>query len=261
MTSASSLAVAEIEQLFLRMTQRGDIGARAELMRRLPELQSLADRGNADAQALAGGLFLEHLNRLDDARRYFGMAAEQGHPGGRRGLGFMLLNGSGGDQDPERAIDLLTAAVADGDGFAAYNLGVLFRKGDLVPVDESRARLMFQRAAELGLGAGAAALASGLADDGQHVQAREWNRRGADAGSIPAMFALACACRDGIGGPVDRVEAVRWFLKMLDWGDTRGVAEAVQLAASMSKEDVRRAARLAGREADAEALIQRASRT
>lgn len=47
--------------------------------------------------------------------------------------------------------------------------------------------------------------------------------RGAEGGSVMAMYALAQAGRDGVGGPVDRVQAVRRLLRMLDWGDNRGV--------------------------------------
>jgi hypothetical protein len=72
------------------------------------------------------------------------------------------------------------------------------------------------------------------------------------------MRALAQACRDGMGGPVDRMQALRWFLRMLDWGDTRGLQEAVHIASLMSVEEITEAARLAGREDDARTLIERA---
>lgn len=251
--------VAEIEALFQRMTG-GDIAARAQVLQRLPELLSLADDGDADAQALAGGLLLEHLKRPSQARRYFELAAEQGHRAGRRGLGFMLL-GDGQERDVERAVTLLRAAADEGDAFAAFNLGVLFRKGELVARDEGRARAMFERAAELGLGAGAAVIAEYLSADGAHAEARKWNLRGAEGGSVVAMYALARSYRDGAGGPVDRVQAVRWFLRMLDWGDARGVQEAIQMASHMRSRDIRQAARLAGREADAQTLIQHANAT
>ncbi|MFC0033545.1 tetratricopeptide repeat protein [Micromonospora chaiyaphumensis] len=249
----------DFEELFGRMT-RGDLAARAEVQRRLPELLALADGGDADAQALAGGLFLEHLSRPAEARRYFESAAGQGHPAGSRGLAVMLLNGVDGERDVPRAISLLTAAAEAGDSYAAFNLGVLFRRGELVAPDQGRARLMFQRSAELGLGAGAAALAECLAADGEQERAREWNVRGAESGSVVAMYALAQAWRDGVGGPVDRVQAVRWFLRMLDWGDNRGAVEAVQIAPLMSADEITEAARLAGRPHDAQTLIERAHR-
>jgi uncharacterized protein len=252
----SNPRIAEIEALFRRMTQ-GDIAARGQVQQRLPELLSLADDGDAEAQALAGGLLLEHFKRPEDARRYFEMGAAQGHSAARRGLGFMLLRGVG-ERDVNRAVELLSAAAEDGDAHAAFNLGVLFRQGELLPADERRARAMFQRAAELGLGAAAAVWADYLRADGAYEQARAWDLRGAEGGSVVAMYALAQACRDGVGGPVDRVQAVRWFLRMLDWGDSRGVQEAIRTASLMSKNEVRQAARLAGREADAETLIQQA---
>ncbi|MFY1691100.1 hypothetical protein [Plantactinospora sp. WMMB782] len=81
-----------------------------------------------------------------------------------------MLLGSGEKREIDRAVTLLTSAAQDGDGFAAYNLGVLFRKGELVEADEARARAMFQLAGGLGLGAGAAVFAGYLAADGSHEQ-------------------------------------------------------------------------------------------
>ncbi|RKR87718.1 hypothetical protein BDK92_2010 [Micromonospora pisi] len=259
-TGQKSFHLADIEALFGRMT-RGDLVARAEVEQRLPELLSLADGGDADAQALAGGLFLEHMRQPAEARRYFESAADQGHPAGSRGLAVMLLNGIGGERDIKRATSLLTHAMEEGDSHAAFNLGVLFRTGKLVPPNDSYAKQMFQRAAELGLGAGAAVLAEYLTADGAHELAREWNLRGAEGGSVIAMYALAQACRDGVGGPIDPVQAVRWFLRMLDWGDIRGLQDAIETSSLMSTDEINQAARLAGRPDEAPTLIQRARPT
>jgi hypothetical protein len=55
MTAGKDPWVAETQALFERMTM-GDLSARAEVLARLAELQSLADGGDGDAQALVGGL-------------------------------------------------------------------------------------------------------------------------------------------------------------------------------------------------------------
>jgi uncharacterized protein len=238
-------------------SSQGDATARDEIQRRAPELFTIADGGDADAQALAGGLLLEFLRRPVDARRYFELAAKQGNPAGRRGFGLMLMTGNGGDRDAGRAVEEWTAATEDGDAHAAFNLAMSYRSGQGVETDEARARELFQRAAELGLGAGGLVLGNALAKDGRHEEARYWHLRGAEGGSAPAMYALAEACRDGVGGPVDRVQAVRWYLKMIDHGDTRGAQEAVAVSASMTPEEIQEAARQAGREEDAEPLIRR----
>ncbi|RAY11296.1 hypothetical protein DPM19_31615 [Actinomadura craniellae] len=74
------------------------------------------------------------------------------------------------------------------------------------------------------------------------------------------MFAAALCYRDGTGTAPDPVQAVRWFLNMLDVGNGDGVHEAIQLARSMTEEQINQAAKLAGREPDAHTLISTAHR-
>lgn len=203
---------------------------------------------------------LEHHHRPDEARRYSAMSADQGHPAGRRGLGFILLTGHGDEADIVRAVELLSASAEDGDAYAAFNLGVLYRTGEMVAADHDRARTWFERAAGLGSAAGAARLADDLTADGDHQQARAHHLFAAERGVLPAMYAVAQAYRDGIGGPVDRVQAVRWFLRTLnlDSTDSPGMAQAVSIAAQMTVGEIRQAARLAGRPGDAQTLIRQA---
>lgn len=91
----------------------------------------------------------------------------------------------------------------------------------------------------------AATLADGLS----------WCLWGAVGGSASAMWAAACCYRDAVGTRRDRVQAVRWYLAMLSVRDGDGVHEAIVLAKRMSEAQIRQAARLAGREADAVALL------
>ncbi|MDL4816183.1 hypothetical protein [Actinomadura opuntiae] len=69
------------------------------------------------------------------------------------------------------------------------------------------------------------------------------------------MLAAANWYRDGLGGPADRVQAVRWFIAMLTMGDGNGVHHAVQLAKTMTDEEIREAARLARKPEAGDALI------
>ncbi|MEV4806627.1 hypothetical protein AB0K18_42090 [Nonomuraea sp. NPDC049421] len=87
------------------------------------------------------------------------------------------------------------------------------------------------------------------------VEARARYDVPAGGGVSGVIFRLAEWCRDGVGGPVDKVQAVRWFLKLLDFGDGDGVHEAIMLARSMSDEEIRTAARLADRSGEAGVLI------
>jgi uncharacterized protein len=69
-----------------------------------------------------------------------------------------------------------------------------------------------------------------------------------DAPHVGAMFAAGCWHRDGIGTPVDPVQALRWYFTMRDHGGGDGSHQAIQLARSgMTDEQIRQAARLAAR--------------
>jgi hypothetical protein len=59
-----------------------------------------------------------------------------------------------------------------------------------------------------------------------------------------------------MGTEPDPVQAVRWFLGMLDRGNGDGVHDAIELAKhGMTDEQIRDAGRLATRPVEAEALI------
>lgn len=133
----------------------------------------------------------------------------------------MYINGVGVTQDPQRGFDYLRRS-ADVGGFP-------------------QARAVYALA---------------LADMGRDEEARHYYRLAAESGLPRAAFDLACAYRDGFGGPRDTVQAVRWFLKMLDVGDGDGVHEAIELAHEMTHDEIRLAARPAGRVPEGEALIE-----
>ncbi|MEU5992944.1 tetratricopeptide repeat protein [Spirillospora sp. NPDC047418] len=249
--------VEQCEGLLVRIKQ-GDSTAHNEMADVFPVLQDLADAGRADAQALVGGLTLEYIGDHDAALRYFRMAAAAGHPAGRRGLGYMLLNGIAVQQDVPAAADLFEAAAKSGDAIAALNLGSLLMKGIGIRPDEARAVEMLRRALADGVPAAAALLADWYADRGEYEEARNLYVKAADSGIPTAMITLGKWYADGTGGAVEKIEAVRWFLKLLDFGDGDGVHEAIQLARTMEDSEIREAAARAGRQDDADALINAA---
>jgi TPR repeat protein len=62
--------------------------------------------------------------------------------------------------------------------------------------------------------------------------------------------------REGTGGPVDPVQALRWFLAMLGTGNGDGIHEAHEMVPHMDVEQVREAARLAGQSGAGERLLE-----
>lgn len=103
--------------LLARMNS-GDRQARDELESLFPELLKLAYAGRPDAQALAGGIWLEVMHDYPRALDLFEKAAAAGNPAGQRALGSMFGAGRGVAQDYKRAVELFEQAAEQGDSIA-----------------------------------------------------------------------------------------------------------------------------------------------
>ncbi|WP_189947600.1 tetratricopeptide repeat protein [Streptomyces roseolus] len=216
------------------------------------ELARLADAGSADAAALLAGILLEYADEsaLPAAVARARAAAEAGHPAGQRTYGHLLASGLGVPEDLDGAERLFRAAAEAGDPYAALNLG---RLSD--DVDESLALL--RTAAQQGIDVAGAVLADRLSSLDRDEEALHWYVWAAERGHTGAMNAAACWYRDGFGTAPDPVQAVRWFLAMLAYGNGDGVHEAIGLVrgGALDEEGVRTAGRLAGDPAAAGSLL------
>ena len=97
---------------------------------------------------------------LTGARRQFELAVSKGYPAARIDLGNLLLDGSLGKLDPQRAVSLYEEAWRDGLPIAAFELGRLYEAG------EPNAKPRFQP---------------------DPTQAWAWYKRGADSGEPSAL--------------------------------------------------------------------------
>jgi TPR repeat protein len=236
--------------------QNGSATARGEFEAILPGLSAIAESGDAVAQEVLGGYYLEYGNSPELAYGYFKRAADSGNPAGQRGLGHMLVNGIFVERDSVAAAAMFRSSADNGDMFAAFNLAQMLLRGVGVEADIAEGLRRLEEAANGGIAAAWTALAGWRAGEGDAVAARKFYALGSGAGDPKAMAILADYCRDGRGGEKDVLEAVRWYLRLLDFGNGDGVHEAIQLARSMTDEQIVRAAQLAGRASDAQALIQ-----
>ncbi|MCC5576439.1 sel1 repeat family protein [Microtetraspora sp. AC03309] len=240
----------------LSAANSGSEEGRIQLDRLRDPLLELAAQGDAEAQSVLGGIALEHDEDPAAALMFWTLSADQGHPAGQRGLGHLYVTGAGVPRDLEKAVQLFQAAAAAGDPLAMFNLAMLHLKGDVtdrMPPEEVMP--LMQAAAELGVKEASAVVGDWLAAMNDDQEALWWYVRAAESGHVGAMFIAASRYRDGLGTASNAVQAVRWFLKMLDSGNGDGVHEAIQLARSMTDEQIREAANLAGRRPDAQALI------
>lgn len=222
----------------------------------VPALASLAEHGNLVAQEMLGGYYLEYASNPALAFQYFRLAATAGSAAAQRAIGHMIMNGIGFDPDPAKAAELFAGAARAGDAIAQYNLGQMYMRGVGVEPDAEAASQFLESAARGGVPAAWAALAELHEANEETAIARGLLSKGAEAGDPKAIKRFANFLRDGVGGERDAVQSVRWYLRLLDFGDGDGVHEAIGLARSMTDAEVLRAAELAGRPSDGQTLLQ-----
>ncbi len=210
------------------------------------------------ARSLLGGIALEYDREPADAFHHFSLAADQGDPAGRRGLGHLYFKGVGVEQDQAAAERLFRLAAEGGDAYAKHNLAVIHLAGDSTEERMSSQEVMslLQEAAFQGIHQASVVLGDWYTGLDRESDAFSWYMKAAIGGHSPAMFAVAVRFRDGRGAVGNEVQALRWFLKMLTVGDGDGIHEAIQMARSMSDADIRKAGRMAGDKSVAETLIR-----
>ena len=91
-----------------------------------------------------------------------------------------------------------------------------------------------RQAAESGVSEAYAVLGDRLSEQDLDKEALRWYLRAAESGHQGSMFAAACWYRDGFGGPVNLVQALRWYLAMLTVGSGDGIHHAHELAPRMT---------------------------
>jgi S1-C subfamily serine protease len=102
-----------------------------------------------------------------------------------------------------------------GDAISEFNLGILFHKGNGVPVDEAEAVKWWMKAAEQGnitaqsLVGFACEHGKGIAQD--YVEAFKWYKRAAQQGDLSSQSALGVLYMDGKGVPKNNIEAYKWL--------------------------------------------------
>jgi len=146
--------------------------------------------------------------------------AEQGLPFAAYNVGLLYTKGQGVKQDSAEAAKWYLVAAEKGIPEAQYNLGVLYSTGAGVPKDYVQATKWFQKAAEKGDSNAANSLGT-LYDGGEpglhnFAEAEKWYRKAADEGNDDAQFNLGVMYDIGHGVKVDFVEAEKWYRKAAD---------------------------------------------
>ncbi len=98
----------------------------------------LAEKGNAKAQYMLGGMYSEGLGGVQnykEAVRWYRLAAEQGDAKAQYQLGVVYHFGRGVPQDYKEAVKWSKTAAEQGLAEAQYNLGLMYYHGEGIPQD------------------------------------------------------------------------------------------------------------------------------
>ena len=146
--------------------------------------------------------------------------AEEGLPFAAYNVGLLYAKGQGVKADPVQAAKWYRIAAEKGIPEAQYNLGVLYSTGTGLAKDETEASKWFAKAAEKG-DANAANSIGTLYDSGEGslhnlTEAEKWYRKGAEEGNSDAQFNLGVMYDTGHGVKTDFAEAEKWYRKAAD---------------------------------------------
>ncbi|NLI77403.1 MAG: sel1 repeat family protein [Candidatus Riflebacteria bacterium] len=181
--------------------------------RNFEHLRQAAEGGDADAQFQLGATYYFGkglpLNR-DEAARWFRRAADKGHPLARYYLTLVY------ERHEDR--QALTAAAANGNAEAQYQLGTLCHYGSEATRNFDEAARWYEKAAVQGHSMAQYAL--GLLEFGRDrlPEAAAWLKKSAAQGNALAQYNLAILYCDGKGVNKDRAEAGRLFRRVAEKG-------------------------------------------
>ena len=195
-------------------------------------VQDLAEQGVPGAQVRFATMYYFGQGvpkDLEEAVRWFRLAAEQGDPVAQNQLGYMHTEGEGGPKDDVEAVKWYRMAAVQGSDEAQFSLGYRYGQGEGVPQD--------------------------------YAEAVRWWRANAERGAAKGMFALGFMYEFGQEGVLqDYVQAHKWFnlatlgrrssasrTSMAFTDIDLAVSRRVELAKKMTPEQVAEAQRLAAK--------------
>jgi uncharacterized protein len=128
----------------------------------LPEIEALAQAGNAEAAFLLATAWAEGLGKQEDpemALHWYRQAAAQGHVLARHNIGNAYFAAAGVEQSDVDAVYWWQLAADAGDAVPMYRLGTMYESGRGVAADKGQAMVWYQAAAQRGYPAAIEAVA------------------------------------------------------------------------------------------------------
>ncbi|HEX7959085.1 MAG TPA: tetratricopeptide repeat protein [Terriglobales bacterium] len=151
--------------------------------------------------------------------------ADLGYSPAQTALGFINEDGTLVPRNFQEAATWYRKAALQGDRLAAWSLGRLYFV-ESIPGSRRDGERWLAQAATADDPFGAYLLALSI-DERDHTASTKYLREAAMQGLPFAQYKLALALRDGIGTPVDKVDAYVWLLLSLEAG-VQNAADAVE---------------------------------
>ena len=183
--------------------------------------ENAASRGSSQAHfgrsVKQHKLPLDHLHRiladrdLEQTRRQFRNAADNGDPSAQRAIATMYRYGLGGTQDDNEARRLYQMAANQGDLEAKLALAELILEIDVDHSDQQQIRTLFDEAASSGMASAQVQFGLWLQRKGENEAALHWYSQAANREDLEGIFRLGTAYRDAIGTDRDLDAARKTF--------------------------------------------------
>ena len=190
-------------------------------------LQKLAGRGDTEAMVTLGSVYVNETN-ADEGLKWLHKAADTGETSAWTTLGSIYESGNGGvSKDIREAIRWYTKAATNRDVSSELHLAELYRDNEEIKnlqesfnwflkvaqqFDSSTNRLdkIFTQVAVVPV---AKAYDKGLGVDQDKTEAIKWYKKAADAGETEAEWRLGVKYNVGDGVDIDMQKALQWYLK------------------------------------------------
>jgi hypothetical protein len=182
-------------------------------------------------------------------------AAELGHPEAQANLGLMLVQGKELSKDESTGVKLVQSAAAQGDGFAWSLVGNFHQDGRLAK-SPSKAAEAYQQAVAKGYPDARVYLTPALlrtARIATDAVALAQDQKDAQSGNVQAMVRLADRYADGIAVAEDLAQALVWYEKAANQGNAvaQGMQGLLLVTGQAGAKDVRKGVALTERAAAA----------
>ncbi len=185
------------------------------------------------AQYLLANLYqMGKLGKMPDytQAKYWYAEAQNYYPRAAVALGFIYDTE---DEDYAQAKSRYQLASEHDDIIGAFNLGLIYERGEGCDVDLEKAKTYYSQAAQKGHRQSMVQLAGLYLKSGQRGydtrEAYSWYKKAADMGDRDALYQLALMSETGVGTTLDLAEASRFYQAAAEKGNTKAMLALARL--------------------------------